>query len=164
MTMTVTKYFAKNREVICAVQWAGKMTPEIQELICGRVFIKIDEQMQLQLGNGWCARIGDWIHSTSGEDVSVISDESFRMNYEEVDETSRVWPTAEEHEQAGSEFVRRLDTLLIEALGVSSKEHVDIFRDRQNLVLTLRRLLEDHAYVAAQRELARIRAKINKDL
>ena len=160
--------YAKKRDVLRAVQWTGAMTADVEELIKGRrasYCISVDAQQHLQLGCGWHARIGDWIYSVSGEDLSVISDEVFRMNYEAVDDAGRpLPPNADEHEQAGREFVQQLDALLADSLHLAREAHQDIFQRRDRLVRTLRRLLEDHAFVAAQRELARIRAKINKEL
>ena len=160
------KHYAKKRDVMRAIQWTGVMTPDVQELIKGRGgTVRFDEQQQLQLGSGWYARVGDWIYSMSGEDLSVIIDEVFSKTYEEVDDAGRVMPpSAAEHEQAGREFVQQLDALLADSLRLSREGHPEIFQRRDQLTRTLRRLLEDHAYVAAQRELARIRNKINKDL
>jgi hypothetical protein len=164
----VTKYYAKKRDVMRAVQWTGEMTADVQELIKYRE-VSVDPQQRLQLGSGWHAwhaRVGDWIYSTSGEDLSVDSDEVFRKTYEAVDDVGRPMPpTADEHENAGREFVEQLDTLLADSLHLSRETHPDIFQRRDRLVRTLRRLLEDHAFVAAQRrELAWIRAKINREL
>lgn len=80
------KHFAKKRTLIRAVQWRGEMTPEMRDLIRERA-PNVEHADPLNLGNGWEARSGDWIYSTSGEDLAVISDEVFRKIYEEVDET-----------------------------------------------------------------------------
>lgn len=160
---TTLKYYAKRGDVIRAVQWTGVMTADVEDLIRGRR--DIDAQQRLQLGGGWHARIGDWIYSVSGKDLSVISDEVFRKAYEEVDDVGhQMPPTADEHERAGCEFVEQLDALLADSLRLSREGHPDIFHSRDRLVRSLRLLLEDHAFVAAQRELARIRAKINMEL
>ena len=164
MTATM-KCFAKRRDVFRAAQWTGAWTPDVEELVGERrATARVEADQQLALGRGWYARVGDWLYSMAGEDLSVMSDDQFRKIYEEVDEAGRVWPTAEEHERAGREFMQELDALLLVGLRVSREEHVAIFRDRDHLMYSLRRLLEDHAYVAAQRELARIRTKINKEL
>jgi len=160
----VTKHYAKKRESIRTVQWTGEMTSDVAELV-GQRKVHVEGDRQLVLGAGWFARVGDWIYSTSGEDLSVISDEVFRNVYEEVDETGRVLPpTNDEHEAAGKEFVQKLDDLLAAGLRLTREEHRAIFRDRDQLVRCLRRLLEDHAWVAARREQARIREKIAKEL
>jgi len=83
--MSEVKHYAKRREPIRAVQWiGGEKTPELIELLGERGHYNADSQ-QLELGDGWYARIGDWITSTSGEDLAVIGDETFRKIYEEVD-------------------------------------------------------------------------------
>lgn len=161
------KHFAKKREAIRAAQWSGEMTPDVADLIGQRkVHVDSDRQpAQLMLGNGWYARVGDWICSTSGEDLSVISDEVFRNVYEEVDETGRPLPPSDdEHETAGSEFVRELDVLLLAGLKLSREEHPNIFRERDRLVRTLRHLFEDQAYVAARSERQRIKERIVKEI
>jgi hypothetical protein len=157
------KHYSKKREMLGATQWTGEMTPDVTELT-GQRKVHVEGDRQLILGNGWYARVGDWIMSTP-EGVSVIGDEVFRRIYEEVDETGRVvTPTDDEHEAAGREFVRELDALLVATLRLSREEHPSTFRDRDALVRNLRHLLEDHAYVAVRRELARIRVKITKEL
>ena len=164
--MSEAKLYAKRREPIHAVQWiGGAKTPELIELLGDRGHYNADSQ-QLELGNGWYARVGDWITSTSGEDLAVIGDETFRKIYEEVDESGRVLlPSDDEHEAAGREFVRELDVILIAGLRLSREDHHPmIFRDRDRLVRTLRRLLEDHAWTAARRERQRVREKIVKEL
>ena len=84
--------FAKKRESICAAQWTGTMSPEITELL-GDHLISVDEDELVfanAKGPGRFARKGDWIGSSSGEDLFVIGDAQFRKIYEEVDETGRV--------------------------------------------------------------------------
>jgi len=171
------KHYAKKREIFEAAQWTGAMTPVVQSLVEGRsVKATVDDQQQLQLGSGWFARVGDWIcWSPSDAHGTVVSDEAFRRAYEEVDEPSAEGegaveagpprsPTPDEHELAGREFVQKLDDLLTMGLRLSRVDYAGVFRDRDELVRALRRLLEDHAYVARQRETARIRDKIKKDL
>ena len=160
----MARRYAKKREPICAAQWTGEITPDVAELL-GERKAHIDGDRQLVLGNGWYARVGDWINSTSGEDLSVIGDEVFRKIYEEVDETGRVLPPGDdEHEAAGREFVRELDVILVAGLRLSREDHPAIFRDRDRLVRTLRCLLEDHAWTAERRERQRVREKIVKEL
>jgi hypothetical protein len=77
------KLYAKKREAVRAVQWLGGKTPELVELLGQHGHYNADSQ-QLELGNGWYARVGDWILSASGEDVTVIGDEVFRKIYEEI--------------------------------------------------------------------------------
>ena len=157
------KHYAKKRTPISAVQWNGEMTPEALDLV-GERAVRVDKG-QLEWGSGWEARVGDWIFSTSGEDLSVISDEVFRKVYEEVDEIGRAMsPTDDEHEVAGREFVRELDALLVAGLKLSHEEHAAIFRERDRLIRTLSGLLADQAYTAARRERHRIRNKIVEDL
>jgi len=162
-----TKHYAKNREPIGAAQWTGEMTTEVRDLLGGRA-VNVVEARQLVLGSGWYASVGDWILSSSGEDLSVISDEVFRRRYEEVDEGGRAPssapPTDDEHEAAFQEFVGKLDALLVAALRLSPSSHPGIWRDRNALLAFSRRLLEDHSYVAARRERQRIKEKIVKDL
>jgi len=154
--MTTPRYFSKKRSVLRAVQWTGEMTPAAQKLL---------DQVDQAAHHGGPLAVGDWICSTTGEDNSVIPHEAFRETYEEVDADGRpAPPTADEHEQAGREFVQQLDALLADGLRLSREKHPDIFQRRNQLTWTLRRLLEDHAYVAAQRELARVRDKIKKEL
>lgn len=157
------KHYAKKRESVRAAQWTGEMTPDVAELI-GERKAHIDGDRQLVRSNGWYARVGDWINSMFGEDLSVIGDEVFRKIYEEVDETGRARPSDDEHEAAGREFVRELDVLLVAGLKLSRDEHPDIFRDRDLILRHLRNLLEDHAYTAARRERHRIRNQIAKEL
>lgn len=88
------KHYAKKRGSVQAVQWLGVMTPDVRALIGSREAI-IDEEADhrttvvlprtLVLGNGWYARVGDWILLSSGADVVVIGDSVFRFVYEEVD-------------------------------------------------------------------------------
>lgn len=159
------KHYAKKREAVRAVQWTGAMTADVSELV-GERKISIDGDIhQLVLGNGWYARVGDWIYSASGEDLSVLSDEVFRKIYEEVDGSGRALsPTDDEHETAGQEFAQKLDELLVAGLRLSREDHPAIFRGRDQLLRALRGLLQDHGYVAERRELARIREKIKKEL
>ena len=83
--MSEVKHYTKRREPLRAVQWiGGEKTPELIELLGERGHYNADSQ-QLELGNGWYARVSDWITSTSGEDLAVIGDETFRKIYEEVD-------------------------------------------------------------------------------
>ena len=158
------KHYAKRREPIRAVQWiGGEKTPELIEMLGERGHYNADSQ-QLELGNGWYARVGDWITSTSGEDLAVIGAETFRKIYEEVDGTGRVLPSDDAHETAGREFVRELDGILISGLRLSREDHPVIFRDRDRLVRTLRCLLEDQAWTSERRERQRVREKIVKEL
>ena len=60
------------------------------------------------------------------------------------------------------EFVQKLDDLLAASLRLTREEHRAIFRDRDQLVRCLRGLLEDHAWVAARREQARIREQLEQ--
>jgi hypothetical protein len=159
--MTTVKHYAMRRDVLRAVQWSGVMTPDVQDLIKGH-HVEFDEDQQLQLGGGRCVRVGEWLCSRSGEDLFKVSDDVFRKTYEEVDVGAR--PTADEHEQAGREFVQQLDALLADGLRLSREAHPEVFQRRDQLTRTLRRLFEDHAWVVAQRELARIRNKIDKEL
>lgn len=157
------KHYAKKRTPIRAVQWNGEMTPEALDLV-GERAVRVDKG-QLEWGRGWEARVGDWIYSTSGEDLAVISDEVFRKVYEEVDETGRAAPpTDDEHEAAGREFVQELDALLLAGLRLAREEHPQIFHNRDQLVRSLRYLLEDHVFIAERRERQRIREKITKEL
>ena len=159
------KSYAKKREAVGAVQWTGEMTSDVTELV-GERKISIDGDIhQLVLGNGWYARVGDWIVSSSGEDLTVIGDEVFRKVYEEIDETARSMPPSDaEHEAAGQEFARELDVLLLAGLKLSREEHPSIFRERERLMCTLHHLFEDQAYTAARRERHRIRNKIAEEL
>ena len=161
------KHYAKKRNTVRAVQWLGELTPDVGTLVNdGDRSVVIDAQQQLRLGSGWYVRVGDWICSTSGEDLSVISAETFRELYEEVDETGRAMPpTDAEHEAAGLAFVLKLDALLITGLRLSSDQHPSIFRDRDMIVRELPvRLLEDHAWVSARRERQQIKERLTKDL
>ena len=162
------KSYAKKREAVCAAQWTGEMTPELTELVGDRM-ISIDGDRQLVFANakgpGRFACVGDWLVSSSGEDLTAIGDDQFGKIYEAVDETGRPMPpTDEQHEVAGREFVRELDVLLLAGLKLSREEHPSIFRDRDRLVRTLRHLFEDQAYTAARRERHRIRDTIAKEL
>lgn len=158
------KNYAKKRLLVRAVQWhGGEKTPELIELIGSRGLVNA-ETGQLELGNGWYVRPSDWVMSTSGEDFAVINDETFRLVYEEVESSERAAPTDATHELAGREFIAKLDALLVAGLRLSREEHKSLFRDRDHLVRALRHLLDDHAHVARQHELARIREKIQKDL
>lgn len=142
----MTKHYAKKREPVCAVQWlGGEKTAELTALLGQRGYFNAATG-KLELGGGWYARPADWILSTSGEDVVVMSDEVFRKLYEEVDEIGLV-PTNDEHETSGNDFVQQLEVLLVTGLRLSREEHLDIFRDRDSIVRGLRRLLEDHALV-----------------
>ena len=80
------KTFAKKREPIRAVQWTGEMTPEITELISGHLISIDDGQLTFAnaKGPGRFASKGDWIGSSSGEELFVIGDAQFRKIYEEV--------------------------------------------------------------------------------
>lgn len=161
------KSYAKKRDAVRAVQWTGSMTPEMTELVgVHKVYIDGDHQLVFSnmKGPGRFAREGDWMISTSGEDLSVIGDDVFRKTYEEVDEAGRARPTDEEHEVAGQDFVRELDVLLLAGFKLSREEHPSIFRERDRLVRILRGLFEDQAYTAARRERHRIRNKIAEDL
>jgi hypothetical protein len=178
------KRYAKKREAVRAVQWRGEMTAEIRDLIGMRLGIGIERQ-QLTLGKA-CARVGDWILSSSGEYLTVIDDAVFRRFYEEVDPAGlefsqkldvvfqRLYeevvatrvapPTDAEHEKAGMEFTQKLDAVLVDALRLSSARHPGIWRDRDTLLGLLRNLLEDHSFVTARRERVRICEKIAKEL
>ena len=162
------KSYAKKREAVHAAQWTGEMTPAMTALV-GERKISIDSDRQLVFANekgcGRFARVGDWIVSFSGEDLTVVGDDQFGKTYEEVDETGRPMPSSDaEHEAAGQEFVRALDVLLIAGLKLSRAEHPSIFHERDRLMSTLRYLFEDQAYTAARRERHQIRDKIAKDL
>jgi hypothetical protein len=162
------KHFAKKRESVRAVQWQGEITPDLREL-AGDRDLRVDDDRQLMFANakgpGRFAGVGDWIVSTSGEDLFAIGDEVFRAVYEEVDRTGlSLSPTDAEVDKSYTEFVQKLDTLLVDALRLSSEAHHGIWRDRTTLLTKLRHLLEDHGYTAARRELARIRDKITKEL
>jgi hypothetical protein len=159
------RHFAKKRDAFRAVQWFGELTPDVYDLVGDRgvVDLRVEAQQQLALGSGWYARLSDWICVTN-EGLCVISDETFRKIYEEVDETGRaVPPTDAEHEVAGLAFVLKLDALLVTGLRLSSDQHPSIFRDRDMIVRELRRLLEDHAWVAARRERQQIKERLTKD-
>ena len=158
------KHYAKKRESLRAVQWnGGEKTTDLIELLGERGHYNADSQ-QLELGNGWYARIADWICSTSGEDLTVIGNEVFLKIYEEVDETERVLPSNDEHETAGREFVQELDALLIEGLRLSREMHPNIFRGRDRLVRRMYSLLDDERYTAARRERQRIKEQIVKEI
>lgn len=158
------KHYAKKRESLRAVQWnGGAATPELYELLGERGHYNADSQ-QLELGNGWYARIGDWICSTFGDDLTVIGNEVFSKIYEEVDETGRVLPSNDEHETAGREFIQELDALLIEGLRLSREEHPSLFRGRDRLVRRMYSLLDDERYTAARRERQRIKEQIVKEI
>lgn len=162
------KSYAKKRAAARAVQWTGVMTPEMTALVGEQHLVHVDSNRQLVFSNakgpGRFAREGDWIISTSGEDLTVIGDDVFRTAYEEVDETVRATPTDAEHEAAGQDFVRELDVLLVAGLKLSREEHANIFRERDRLIRTLSGLLADQSYTAARRERHRVRDKIAKDL
>ena len=83
------KHYAKKRESVRAVQWTGEMTLEMRALI-GERSIWIDGDRQLMFGNakgpGRFARVGDWVVSLSGEDLSLVGADEFRNAYEEVAE------------------------------------------------------------------------------
>jgi hypothetical protein len=164
----MTKHYAKKRHPLRAVQWLGEITSDLRELI-GDHDSRVDGDRQLVFSNakgpGRFARVGDWIYSTSGEDLSVIGNEEFLKIYEEVDETGRMLPPSDaDHEAAAQDFTGKLDALLVDALRLSPGVHPGIWRDRNALLHALQCLLEDHGYVAARRELARIREKIKKEL
>lgn len=160
--------FAKKREAIRAVRWTGEVTPEMKELLGERAG-KVEGDRQLVFSNeqgpGRFACAGDWICSTSGEDLFVVGNEVFRDTYEEVDETGRsLPPTDAEHEAAALDLMREIDVLLVEGLKLSREDHSGIFRDRERIMRTLRHLFEDQAYTAARRERQRIKDRIVKEL
>ena len=166
------KHYVKKREPIYAARWTGEMTPDVAELI-GQRKIQVDGDRRLVFDNakgpGRFVCVGAWIGirqslSSSGDDLTVVSDDVFRKGYEEIDETGRQMPTDAEHEAAGRDFVRELDVLLIAGLKLSREEHPSIFHERDRLVRTLRHLFEDQAYTAARKERHRIRNKIVEDL
>jgi hypothetical protein len=161
------KHYAKKREPVRAAQWTGEISTELRDLLGGRV-IDVNPQRQLILlnrGPGRVASVGDWICSSSGEDLSVVGDVDFRRSYEEADETGRALPpTSDEHEAAALEFVRALDALLIDGLKLSREGHPNIFHERESLMRTLRHLFEDQRYIAARSERQRIKDKIVKEL
>ena len=106
------KSYAKKRDAVRAVQWTGAMTPEMTELVGEQHSVHVDSNRQLVFSNakgpGRFAREGDWIISTSGEDLTVVGDDVFRTAYEEVDENGRALSSSDdEHEAAGREFVGR---------------------------------------------------------
>lgn len=160
------KGYAKKRDTVRAVQWTGEMSAEMTELV-GEHKVSIDGDRQLIFHNakgpGRFARVGDWMVSSSGEDITVVGDDVFRTTYEEV-AAGRSTPTDEEHRVAGQDFVRDLDVLLVEGLKLSREEHPDMFRERDRLIRTLSALLADQSYTAARRERHRIRNKIVEDL
>lgn len=160
--------FAKKREAIGAVRWTGEVTPEMTELLGDRS-VTVDGDRSLVFSNdkgpGRFARAGDWICSTSGEDLFVVGDEIFRAVYEAVDETGRsLPPTDAEHEAAALDLMREIDVLLVTGLKLSREDHAGIFRDRERIMRTLRHLFEDQAYTAARRERQRIKDRIVKEL
>lgn len=159
----MTKRYAKKREPIRAVQWDGELSPDVVELV-GQREVHVDDDRQLIFSNdkgpGRFAQVGDWIYSTSGEDLSLMGDDQFRKIYEEIEST----PMDEEHEAAAQALVRELDVLLVAGLKLSREDHPDIFRDRDSIQRHLRGLLEDHAYIVARRERHRIRNQIAKEL
>ena len=162
---SATKHYAKKRDMLRAVQWINAASWfAVSTLLAPRQVHHNLDTGQLELGNGWYARPTDWILSATGEDITVLSDDVFRRVYEEVDAQTRERPTDAEHEAAGKEFVAKLDTLLATGLRLSPDQHPGIFLERNALVYELRRLLEDHAYVVARRELQRLKDKIARDL
>lgn len=163
----MTKLYAKKREPIPAAQWTGTLTPELAELL-GDQLIGANADQQLMFsskkGPSRFAIKGQWIANVPGEGLYVIADDDFRKTFEEVDEAARPMPTEEQHEDAGVNFVRELDVLLLAGLKLSREDHQAIFTQRDRLVRTLRRLLEDHAYIVARNERHRIRDKFTKEL
>ena len=164
------KHYAKKRSAVLAAQWTGEMSPEVSAVLGPRathVEVGADRTLKFagQQGYGRVAQVGDWIYSTSGEDLSLVGDEQFRSSYEEVDEDGRLArPTEDEHEAAANEFVRELDALLLAGLKLSKEEHPDIFRERERLMRKLRHLFEDQSYNASRRTRREIRERIVKDL
>ncbi len=163
------KTFAKKRDAVRAVQWTGVMTPEMAELVGDQHGAHVDGNRQIVFHNpkgpGRFAREGDWLVSTSGEDLTVVGDDVFRTTYEEVDENGRALSsTDEEHEAAGREFVGELDALLVKSLKLSREEHANVFRERDRLLQRLRHLFDDVRYTAMRQERHRIRNQIAKDL
>lgn len=155
------KHYAKKREPVRAVQWTGELTSEMSELL-GPRDISVNGDRQLIFGNakgpGRFARIGNWMVSSSGEDLTVIGDDVFRRDYEVVDESGRrLPPTDDQHDAAAREFVRELNVLLCTGLKLSPEDHPDIFRERERLVHTLAGLFVDQSYIAARKERDRIR-------
>jgi hypothetical protein len=153
------KHFAKKRKPCCAVQWTGEVTAEMAELVGPRM-IQVTQDRLLAFRNskgpGRAASVGDWIVSTSGEDLAIVGDTEFREDYEEIDEIGRPLPTDEEHEAASQAFVRELDSLLVAGLKLSREEHATIFRERDRLIRTLSGLLADQSSTTARRERHRI--------
>jgi hypothetical protein len=161
----VTKQYAKKREACRAAQWTGNMSEELAELIGQRKVRVVDDNQQLVLGNGWFARVGDWIMSTSGEDITVIGDDVFHKTYDEVDEAGRVLPpTDDEHEAAAQSLIRDIDELLVTGLRLTREDQPNVFRARDLVLRKFRLLLEDHTYTVARRERHRVRDRIVKEL
>lgn len=161
------KRYAKKREPVCAAQWTGALTTEMQELLADRESRVDGNQLVFSnaKGPGRCASVGDWICSASGEDLTLVDDDAFRARFEEVDETGRpLPPTDDEHEANAQLLLRELDVLLLAGLKLSREDHPTIFGARDRLARSLRRLLEDEAYAAARDERRRIRDRITKEL
>ena len=87
------KHYAKKREPVRAAQWTGEMTSEMKELL-GERSISIDGDRQLVFANakgpGRFARVGDWVVSFSGEDLTLVGADEFRNAYEEVEQELHV--------------------------------------------------------------------------
>jgi hypothetical protein len=160
----MTKQYAKKREALRAAQWTGEMSEELAELI-GQRNVHTDGNRQLVIGMGWVARVGDWIMSMSGEDLNVLSNDTFREIYEEVDADGRPMPpTDDEHEAAAQTLIRNIDELLVTGLRLSREEQPNVFRARDLILRKFHHLLEDHGYTIARRERHRVRDRINKEL
>lgn len=78
------RQYAKQREYIQAIRWAGEVTPAVAALLGSRPVVIATTTRSLSLGNGWYADVGDWITSADGEKIVVIDDDVFRHVYEEV--------------------------------------------------------------------------------
>ena len=158
-----TKRYVKRQPTIRAVQWKGEVTLEVMSVVGSRPVRVTVALKGLDLGDGSVACEDDWIVASS-DGVAVVREAEFRAIYQEVDDAGHAVVTADEYAQASSEFVEQLDALLEAALRLSRVDHPLIFQRRDRLVRTLQRLFESYAYVVANRELARIRGKINKEL
>jgi hypothetical protein len=70
----------------------------------------------------------------------------------------------DKHEQDAQEFVRAVDTILIEGLRLSKEEHPDIFRKRSELLHDLRGLLSDAHWRGRKAEQKRLRQQLDEML
>lgn len=162
------KHYAKKQVLVRAAQWTGKMTPDVAELVDDQHLISVDHNDQLVFHNsqgpGRFARVGDWLLSSSGEDLTVIGDEQFHKIYEEVDENRRSLSTDEEIEDEAKKLVVALDAILVAGLRLSREGNPDIFRERDRLMHRMRHLFDDVRYTSARQERHRIRNKIAEEL